>query len=82
MKNGFISDEEIYNIGLAKQDSTEPTIKSLPNPVIISDSNVVTTIEDTYVVYGMLGGTTEYLAFGESFSSMENIVNHVIENGK
>lgn len=77
-----MSDEELYNLKLAKLDSMEPTIKSLPSPIIISDLNVVTTIEDTYVTYGSLGGTSEYIAFETKFNSMQEVADYVITNNK
>lgn len=64
------------------KDDVVPTIKQLPERVIIVDSGTVPQIEDPYAMYGPAGGTTTYEVFEEKFSNMEDIVKYVIENNR
>ena len=64
------------------KDDVVPTIKQLPERVIIVDGETVPQIEDPYVTYGPAGGTTTYEVFEEKFSNMEDIVKYVMENNR
>ena len=59
-------------------EPTAPIINNLPNPIITN----VTTIEDSYVQYGILGGTTKYVAFDKEFSSLNEVIEYVIANNR
>ena len=55
-----------------------PTIKALPK--IINVENIEN--EETYVEYDEMEGTTEYIAFDQTFTSFEKLINHVKDNNK
>lgn len=76
--------DDVYNRRFAKNDNVQPIIKDIPTKIITnkieSIANNVTKIEDLYEEYGKLGGKTDYIAFGNTFSSLKEVVNYANTN--
>lgn len=68
--------DEVYDRVLGGRDNVEPIIKDIPTRIITN----VTQINETYEEYGPTGGTSEYIAFNNQFSSLAEVVNYAIQN--
>lgn len=67
---------DVYNTEMAKKDNIKPIIKDIPTTITVGE----TKIEDPYVEYGASGGTTEYKAFEQTFSTLNELVEYVTIN--
>ena len=69
---------DTYGRELDYIDPVEPTIRNIPDTIITE----VTNLEADYATYGILGGNTKYIASGEEFSSMNELISYFSENNQ
>lgn len=68
--------DDVYNTEMARKDNIKPIIKDIPTTIIVN----VTQLEESYVEYGQTGGKTEYKAFEQIFSTLNELVEYVTIN--